>query len=138
MGGYLSNQSGTYTLVDKNPVLGLNQYRIKTDDINGAILHSKVVKVMYSKAADNITVDNMRVYPNPTTDMINIKVITKENTATYNIRITDGIGTVVKTATSTQPTWHDSVSGLKSGTYFIQVINNTTKVIAGTGKFIKL
>jgi hypothetical protein len=138
IGGFLSSQLGTYNLVDKNPLVGLNQYRLKMDDLNGALAYSKVVELMYSKDTDKITVNNITVFPNPTTDMVNIKVITKETKATYNIKITDAIGTVVKKATSSKSTWRDNVSDLKPGTYYIQVINNTTKVIAGTAKFIKL
>jgi hypothetical protein len=138
IGGFKSSDLGKYSMLDNAPVKGLNQYRLKQDDINGTITYSKVVNLTYSKATDNITINNLSVYPNPVNSTVNIAITPQSDAASYTIKITGDVGTLVKSATSTQPTWQDNVSGLRPGTYFVQVINNSTKAIVGNGKFIKL
>jgi hypothetical protein len=138
VGGMLSSNLGNYILIDKAPVTGLNQYRLKQDDINGTITYSKVVKLMYSNAEPSIIVKTLNIYPNPATSVINVGIISQDDKpATYSIRITNGIGMQIKSATFTQNTWQGNISSLVPGTYVIQVTNNSTKAIVGIGKFVK-
>ncbi|MBK0380492.1 T9SS type A sorting domain-containing protein [Mucilaginibacter sp. SD-g] len=138
VGSIASNDKGNYNIIDHDPVKGLNIYRLKQDDINGSISYSKPVSLMYADLSDNITVDNMKVYPNPVSTTVNVSIVPDAETASYTIKIVNGLGTLVKTATSTQPTWQDNVSDLLPGTYFVQVINNNTKHVVGNSKFVKL
>ncbi|TWR27374.1 DUF2341 domain-containing protein [Mucilaginibacter pallidiroseus] len=138
IGGFASADKGNYFLIDKNPIIGLNQYRLKQDDVNGAISYSKIVNLMYSKTAgSSVSVNNVAVFPNPATTTINVGITEQANSPVYAIRITDGLGMVVRSVTTTQTTWQSNISGLLPGTYFVQVTNNTTKAIVGNGKFIK-
>jgi len=47
----------------------------------------------------------------------------------YAIKIVNINGSVVKSATSSQPTWRDDVGTLMPGTYIIQVVNNPIKAL---------
>jgi hypothetical protein len=141
VGGKQSNGDGNYSLVDINPIAGLNKYRLKQDDINGTLSYSKVVDFMYTNKADNITTGDFILFPNPTHSTLNIAITPTDlnkTTARYNIKITNSVGTVVKTFLSTEPAWQGNVGDLLPGTYFVQVINNDTKTSIGISKFVKL
>lgn len=137
-GGFSASNIGKYTLVDKSPVIGLNQYRLKQDDINGDISYSKPVNVMYSKLSDNVTVNVVRVYPNPVSSIANVTFTPKANAKSYKITITNSSGILMTKATITQPEWQANVGNFLPGTYFVQVIDNTTSSVIGNNKFIKL
>jgi hypothetical protein len=136
IGGFQSNGLGKYDLLDPLPVMGLNQYRLKQDK-NGLITYSNIVNLMYSQNASNVIINNISIFPNPTNSLINVAITPDSSTVSYTIKIINSIGVLVKSVNSKQPTWQDDVSNLKPGTYFIQVINNTTKAVMGTNKFTK-
>jgi hypothetical protein len=140
IGGLSSNGNGVYTLTDKNPAAGTDQYRLKQEDINGTISYSKPVNVMYANTT-SVADNSLTVFPNPVSDVVNVsikRVLKTDADAIYTIKITNATGIVVKTAISNKPSWQDNVSNLYPGTYFIQVINNVTKASIGNGKFVKL
>jgi hypothetical protein len=161
IGGFISSAQGTYGLVDQNPANGY-RYRLRLDDLNGAITYSNVVTLQYSAPGDNTALANntIIVYPNPSTGIINVAVAAEArsnpltqltlssvqaplttravSTQSYNITIVNSNGAVIKTTSSNQPSWQDNVSGLLPGTYLIQVVNNKDKSLVGKGKFVKL
>jgi len=61
-----------------------------------------------------------------------------KSSQSYAIKIVSVSGNVVKTATSSQPSWQDDVATLLPGTYVIQVLNNTDKTLVGKTTFVKL
>ena len=140
LGGMQGSGAGTYSLLDKTPVTGQNLYRLKQEDINSAITYSQVVPVMYAGISNNLVSDNINVYPNPATNIINLSVVPQKQNATgnYNIKIITNLGLMIQQATSTQPQWHSNVSSLPSGTYTIQVVNNKDGSLVGQTKFVKL
>jgi hypothetical protein len=140
LGGTPSNVQGTYSLLDKNPVIGQNLYRLKQNDINDNVTYSKVVRVLYSDFSNNLGKGSINVYPNPANNIINLTIspsydVTVTN---YNIRVTNSTGMVIKEVTSAQPQWQSSVCNLLTGTYFIEVVNSKDKSLIGKTKFIKL
>ena len=152
LGGFPSNAQGTYSLLDKNPMLTTDEYRLKLEDLNGTITYSKVVTLMYGHLNNNIVTNLVNIYPNPASGIINLTIVPAFNTsqnngqgsnlpsvtpATYDIKIVNNIGSVLKTATSGQD-WQTDVSNLIPGTYIIQVTNNQDKSLVGTAKFIKM
>ncbi|MDB5131746.1 MAG: Cadherin-like beta sandwich domain protein, partial [Mucilaginibacter sp.] len=164
IGGFISSAQGAYGLLDQNPANGY-RYRLKLDDLNGAITYSKVVTLQYSAPGDNTALasNTIIVYPNPSTGIINVAVAGEARsnpltqltlsslqapatttaaaapgTQSYNITIVNSNGAVIKTTNSNQPSWQDNVSSLLPGTYLIQVVNNKDKSIVGKGKFVKL
>jgi hypothetical protein len=163
IGGFISSAQGTYGLLDPNPANGY-QYRLRLDDLNGTITYSKAVTLQYSVPGDNTTLagNNIIVYPNPSTGIINVAVAgeaktnpltqsiisslqapvtlmaTTAGTQSYNITIVNSSGAVIKTTSSNQSSWQDNVSSLLPGTYLIQVVNNKDKSLVGKGKFVKL
>jgi hypothetical protein len=56
----------------------------------------------------------------------------------YHIQITNNLGVVVKSVTSSQPVWQTDMSALLPGTYFITVMNAGNNSMVGKSAFVKL
>ncbi|MDE1192886.1 MAG: T9SS type A sorting domain-containing protein [Arachidicoccus sp.] len=120
-----SNQPLSYQYSDNNPLSGTIYYRIiqiNKDGVAGYISPVKEVTV-------NNILSSIKIYPNPSSDFINISGITANNPT---FRILNENGQIVLTSAS----YKIPVFSLSKGIYFIQLIDsNNTKTI---GKFIKL
>jgi trimeric autotransporter adhesin len=144
LGGFLSSGALTYGFLDKTPLSGLNQYRLKQEDLNGTVSYSNVIPVMYSTLSNKITNNNINVYPNPAGSTISLSIVqnlvTASNTtaAYYNISIMNSSGLIVKTFSSVQALSQSNVSNLLPGTYIIKVANSSNKSMVGQSKFVKL
>ncbi|MDP9048727.1 MAG: hypothetical protein M3N14_11360, partial [Bacteroidota bacterium] len=158
IGGFISSSQGVYGLTDQAAASG-NMYRLKLDDLNGAITYSKIVTLYYPGDITNLN-NAIMIYPNPSSGIINVTVAepAKSNpltmltlsslqgptttqtivTQSYKITIVNSTGMIVKTTTSNQPYWHDNIGNLSPGTYLIEVVNNKDKSLVGKGKFVKL
>ncbi|HEY8783928.1 MAG TPA: T9SS type A sorting domain-containing protein [Mucilaginibacter sp.] len=165
LGGIGSSALGTYSFLDKNPPLAADQYRLKIEDLNGAISYSNVVTLIYGSPAYTLA-GNINVYPNPASSVINLDINKNnaggqfsnlsalQNLATtpglvsaqtiagtpssYNIKIISATGSVISNATSSQRTWQNNVSDLMPGTYVIEVVNNSDNSLVGKSTFVKL
>ena len=98
---------------------------------DGVYLLLDDIKVVYtgSSSSEQFFTENFTLYPNPTTDVLNIE--SKNGLVAGEIRITDMTGKVVnvqKDATTV------NVSNLASGTYLIDITTNEGKA---SSKFIK-
>jgi len=160
--GLTSSGIGKYGYLDENPVTGANSYRLQITDLNGTISYSSVITIMYSNTSNTITASNISVYPNPASTTLNLAIkqtntvtvtsqsplqtssitsgqtLAATNSSGYNITIVNMTGSVVRTASTTQPTWQQSVSDLSPGTYVIKVINGSNNSLVGSSTFIKL
>lgn len=137
IGGLQGTDAGTYSLLDKKPITGLNLYRLKQVDINDSVTYSKVIPIQYIDSEN--AADKVRVYPNPALNIINVAIA--DNVAVkppYTIQITSSSGVLVKQVNLAQTDWQSSVSGLKPGTYIIKVRNSTDNSFVGDTKFVKL
>jgi len=148
--GLASSGQGTYSFLDKNPGNGANRYRLRITDLNGNISYSNVVTIMYGNALPGLVKTGIVVYPNPANSILNLTIApgfntnssvlaaNPENGASFEIRIADILGTVIKEATITQQNWQTDVSGFMPGTYVIQVVNKNNNTQVGESTFIKL
>lgn len=132
-----STNAGSYNAMDQSPADGLNQYRLKQLDVAGGISYSDIINIMYSPIANNLADNIISIYPNPAKNTLNLN-INAADAASYKITVVNSSGTVVRTATSSQPKWRDDISGLSPGTYFVQVVNAKSNIITGRSTFIKL
>ena len=139
LGGVKAASQGQYSFPDKNPVIGLNLYRLKQEDINNAIFYSKIVPIQYANQGDQIASNKLTIYPNPAGSTINLAIAaeTTEPT-TYKIRFMNAMGTVVKEITSSQTSWQGNISNLQPGTYLVRVINDKTQSLVAENKFVRL
>ena len=159
LGGFLSGAQGTYSFLDKSPASGIDLYRLKIEDLNGTVTYSQVIPLSYT-TINGITANNISVYPNPASSIINLSInqnnsaatnlsalqslgqtpslANSNTTASFVIKVINITGYVVKTATATQPTWQDNVGSLQPGTYVIQVTNKNDNSLVGKSTFVKL
>ena len=139
VGSLTSSDEGTYSLLDKAPLTGANIYRLKQVDFNNNTTYSQTVQIDFTATATAQAVTTLNVYPNPVVNTVNVTIDTKSQVAAmYNIRITNSTGFVVKQVTTSQTSWQENVSGLFTGTYLVQVVNNKDNSLVGQTKFVKL
>ncbi|MGZ3944346.1 MAG: T9SS type A sorting domain-containing protein [Mucilaginibacter sp.] len=140
IGSLQSNNTNSYNIVDKNPVKGENQYRLKLLDVNDNISYSNIATLFYSSVLNNSI--NLTIYPNPTTSSINLSVAQDEKFSNfkidpYDIEIVNSFGIVVKKGTSQQPSWHANIGNLQPGSYMVQVTNSKNQSLIGITSFVK-
>ena len=138
LGGNLSDASGDYSFLDKAPSATTNWYRLKIEDLNGTISYSKIVILTYGNPGSQGIISNITVYPNPTTESVNLTIKQTTVNTNYNIRVTNNMGSVVKTANLNQSFWQSDVSSLLPGMYFITVLNKADNTVVGQTNFVKL
>ncbi len=138
IGGFQATGDGTYSLLDKNPHIGQNLYRLKQVDISDSVNYSKLIDIQYTDLG-NKNAERVRVYPNPALNTINVAIATDIVTnPPYIIQITNSSGLMVKQVTSAQADWQSSVAGLQPGTYIVKVHNKADNSFIGDTKFVKL
>jgi hypothetical protein len=138
-GGSAADSGGSYSIFDKMPQAGTNLYRLKIEDLNGAITYSNIVRLIYgNKGGNDIANNNISVYPNPTTGPVSLTINKSSGTPSFNIRIVNNIGTLIKESNSVQPSWQTDISQLLPGAYFIQVTNKNDNSLVGKTTVVKL
>ncbi len=141
VGSLQADSSGRYDLIDKFPVIGENLYRLKIVGLYDYTTYSNVVRLYYESAPNNAV--NISVYPNPTTSAINLSVAQRDDKfgdfkiKSYEIKIVNSFGQVVKQDISKQPRWSGNVGNLQPGTYMVQVTNSSNNSLVGVASFVK-
>jgi len=136
IGSTISTGAGSYDMLDKAPVTGHNYYMLKQVDYNNKVTYSNIVNIEFQ---DNNTSSNaLSLYPNPSVHTINLTITPKsQGNSSYNIKVSNSSGMVVRLASVTDTKWQDNVSSLLTGTYLIEVTDKNGSVVGQT-KFVKL
>ena len=113
-----------YTFRDERPLAGINYYRLKQVDFNGAYEYSKAVSVRFNDKSINISLS-----PNPVADVLSIQGINTENGIA---EILDQSGKVLMTL---QNTTSANVSALVPGTYILRYQTETGET--SMSRFVK-
>jgi len=100
-----------YSVTDKHPIQGTNYYRLKQVDHNGAFSHSPVRSVQFNKELGPI-----RIFPNPTTEKINISGIV--GSVTVEIYSSDGRLQLESQLVGEQL----DIQSLQLGTYILKIL----------------
>ena len=74
LGGFTSDNIGTYSFLDKNPEAA-NQYRLKLQDLNNNITYSNIVTLMYANSNNNLVNNSINIYPNPAKSTLNLNIM---------------------------------------------------------------
>lgn len=113
-----TNSTSHYSWTDKNPLSGDSYYRIKQTDYDGRKDYSDIKSL-------NIAANKIELYPNPTSDLLNIK---SENTIDKSeIMVLNSFGQNVTTHITIRNSNQIDVSLLPTGFYAIIVNGNSTK-----------
>jgi hypothetical protein len=125
-----------YQFIDKQPIIGLNYYRLKQIDIDGLNSFSPVVN-----ASNKVGVNNnlFSISPNPASSNIALQ-FNQELLNSYQVSIVDITGKVVYSRLlegNLNSTENLNIQHLQSGIYFIIVLNTKTQLVNRV-KFTKL
>jgi hypothetical protein len=134
IGSLASSGLGAYSLLDKDPFVGENLYRLKQEDIDNSISYSNTVCINIDKTNRIVF-----IYPNPAKSTICLAINAPASTTDkFNITVSNSSGIIVKRGVSAQAIWEANVSELLTGTYLIQVVNAKDNKLVGQAKFVKL
>lgn len=118
-----------YSFMDESPANGINYYRLKQTDFDGAFEYSEIVSVEM-KANVQAT-----IYPNPTADVLTIR---GEIQAKVNIRVFNPFGELVyENIQSIDNQSNINLSHLPTGNYLLHIVSDKTKTVVFSNHFIK-
>jgi len=134
VGGYSSNPT-TYDYTDNSPNMGNNYYRVREILKTTQYLLTNVINVPLNK---QITIAN--VYPNPTTDKLNVDFVTSL-AGTVHVEVYDVLGRLILSNDDAVNEGTNSMvvntTNLTAGSYFIRLTDATSN-FTDTQKFIKI
>lgn len=125
-----SSEHSVYTYMDKAPHQGINYYRLKQIDYDGAIDHSFIVSITND---GSVSKPALSLYPNPAKDILHVEIPTLQPNVTvyiYNIW-----GEQVKTINYSEEQITINLSTLNPGTYLVSVQSINQQTLTKT--FIK-
>lgn len=126
-----SSLTNSYTFTDKNPGTGVNYYRLRQVDFDGAFEYSKTIAVHMKETRASV-----KAYPNPFSYSLQVG-IASEIAGTIQVTVADAQGRVAIEQTIVSEgrysTLELSTQQLATGVYFLRVtgggVNSTTKLI---------
>jgi hypothetical protein len=112
-----------YRSENLKPAIGHNYYRLQQVDVDGhSTYESRIVDLIWDNDGNSVT-----MYPNPTTDVLNIDLFASE-ASTTSVRISDMSGRTVKSVLLKSVTGMNnltiSLSELANGLYTVQIFKN--------------
>jgi hypothetical protein len=132
IGSVTAASSRNYNLLHTAPVTGINYYRLKTVDKDGKISYSDIRKVNFGKGG------TITIYPNPTTDAVNITFTSTliNKPAVLSIIAMDGRVLYQERKNALSQTETISLGKLANGKYILQ-IKSATEVVIKTIEIIR-
>jgi|GEM_PF-1370550 len=120
----------SYQLYDKNPVEGINYYRLKLLDIDNRMSYSGIASVRYHMGAAS----QISVYPNPAKYQFTVAISGVQNNPGLNLRLVNTNGqTVLEKQHATGNIFTFDITKLPAGTYYLLTIidgkTTTAKVV---------
>ena len=112
----------SYSFIDAFPAIGANKYRLKLTDLDGHYKYSPII--LLTKKQSGVMLLNS--FPNPLAGELNVQVTSDKNQS-VELRLTDITGRTVMTRNEncvqgTTTVILNNLSGLREGTYLLQVI----------------
>ena len=127
---YLDNQL-VFTSTLSSKILRTNELNFEFDNSNsGYVIDNIIIKDMDQLSVNDISKAQINIFPNPSSDFINIK----SEDEMKSVKIYDIKGSVIKTENSSDKTSKIDISTFPKGNYIISI---ETKSGIETKKFIK-
>jgi hypothetical protein len=126
-GSLNSNSLNTYSFLDKNPLLGINYYRLKQVDMDGTFMYSKTLSVSNIKDEKDA---HIFIHPNPASDVLVVQSLT-DNTVNKTVELINLQGKVIQSKTLFQGSTMClfDLQTVYAGTYFVKIVDGQqTKV----------
>ena len=113
-----SNQELSYEFVDESPLAGINYYRIKQTDFDGAYSYTEIRSVRHQTK-------NVIVSPNRTDGKLNVT----SELDNYNVAIYNTSGQEVQRHLALSGDQSLSIEALQAGVYFVKVMDQTIRIV---------
>lgn len=117
----------SYTYLDAAPLSGISFYRIRSEEYNGKVLYSAIVKVDTRGGATDVV-----LYPNPTNGGVISMQATALNKGLYTIQVFNTSGQRVLTQSLNHPggfvTQTIQLPALQPGLYSLQLSGGATRI----------
>jgi hypothetical protein len=108
-------KAANYSYWDEQPLKGMNYYRLKMYEKNGAFSYSDVVKAFVTGAG----AFEVEAYPNPATEVVHVKVNGVQGTGA-TLTLLDATGKLVRIVKMNGAEEQISLNGLASGVYLLK------------------
>ncbi|MEM6771577.1 MAG: T9SS type A sorting domain-containing protein, partial [Bacteroidota bacterium] len=131
MGNGNTEAQSAYTFRHTDPVAGENYYRLRQVDFDGQFADSPIRVVSFEDSLNDL---DLRIYPNPSTDFVN--VVVPSHNIDQTLRIVNGLGKVMYEATvaGEQNQVTIDLRQWPSGTYFVTLDSGDSR---GTKRLLK-
>lgn len=118
-----STVSKNYTTLDAAPANGINYYRLKQTDFDGAFEYSDLINVVVGESAPTAEIT---VYPNPANTGQPVQVSISGSDADFTIEVYEiGSGKLIhRTTSASQSNLLSMPEGLAAGAYLVRVSND--------------
>jgi len=110
-----TDEINDYQYLDKNSFSGINYYRLKQIDYDGAFEYSKVIAVQYDNSENTL-----QVFPNPSNRLISVQINNSSNQK-MKVKITDNLGRIIWESglIKDESNWRKEMEIEKNGIYFV-------------------
>jgi surface protein len=102
-----------YSYTDLLPLKGLSYYRLKQIDLDKNFSYSRIVQI------NSVTTDEVSIWPNPVTNMLNIGINERYRNEKLYLTVTDMKGTVLVSRTVTHGNSAISTAGWSKALYVV-------------------
>lgn len=109
-----STETLNYQVIDHQPIIGLNYYRLRNVDLDGTDGLSEIISIRY------ISENTLHLYPNPSKDVINYQLSYNVNKPIL-LEMRDVSGRIVKSLSITNSTGLIDISSISPGIYNISI-----------------
>ena len=116
-----SSITNYYTLLDNNPFVGINYYRLTQVDYDGKVEYFNPIAVSFSEVGDL----SVTVYPNPTVEHVEVKV---NNNRPFTLTLRSIDGRLISKETYTQSKANVNLPYSK-GVYLLEILMDNNKLI---------
>ena len=120
-GAQNANSIQHYSLIDNQPIDGVQYYRLKQVDINGSFTYSNIVPVKFN---GDVLTETISIVPNPANAIVNV-VLSDDADASLTVFNSLGQSVLNFNAQSSKVISFD-ISALNNGVYTLQLIQNGT------------
>jgi hypothetical protein len=129
-----SNSIQEYSFLDDDNINTLYYYRLKQTDNDGTFTYSSIIKSNCISSTQEII--NIKIFPNPTTDILTIQIDNNKEDIYYNIFDINGKIIIDNNLGKNKKILQNiNISSLANATYFIQILSDDE--IIKTEKIIK-
>ena len=134
---YVLDTVKVYNYITVHDTIKVNQYIPVYDTVHLSVEDTLVVYSGTSLVNGNTIISRVSVYPNPTSNMLNIDIENNNIIANYTVQICDVNGKVVYSSFLNSEHLEIDLSSYAKGVYIIRLINQYQQILSIKNLIIK-